>query len=156
MLGKTDNLLPNSRDALRQATAIDAEKADNYVRGLVEAELEKRALIERLRAVSAVVEEDKIKLIAAIIRRAAQSGLGEVQLHRFSDSLCSDGGLAISRNAAAWEDTLRGVPRDIYDIWANYLRPRGYEIRCIVNKLPDSLPDNVGIVVSWDDRIKAG
>jgi hypothetical protein len=156
MPGKTDNLLPNSRDVLRQATAIDAEKADNYVRGLVEAELEKRALIEQLRAVPAVVEEDKIKLIAAIIRRAAQSGLGEVQLHRFSDSLCSDGGLAISRNAAAWEDTLRGVPRDIYDIWANYLRPRGYKIRCIVNKLPDSLPDNVGIVVSWDDRIKAG
>jgi len=25
-----------------------------------------------------------------------------------------------------------------------------------VNKLPDSLPENVGIVVSWDDRIKAG
>jgi hypothetical protein len=155
MLGKTGRLLPNAREVQRQATAIDAEKADNYVRGLVEADLEKRALIELLRAVSAVLEEDKIKLIAAIIRRAAQSGLGEVQLHRFSDSLCSDVGVAIGRNAAAWEDTLRGVPRDIYDIWANYLRPRGYKIRFIVNELPESLTENVGIVVSWDDRIKA-
>jgi len=155
MLGKADNLLPNAREVQRQAAAIDAEKADNYVRRLVEAELEKRALIERLRTASAAFEEDKIKLIGAIIRRAAQSGLAEVQLHRFSDSLCTDGGLAISRNAAAWEDTLRGVPRDIYDIWANYLRPRGYKIRYIVNELPESLPENVGIVVSWDDRIKA-
>jgi hypothetical protein len=155
MPGKADNLLPDARHVLMQAVAIDARKADNYVRELAEAELEKRALIERLRAETVVFEEDKIKLISAIIRRAAQSGLSEVQLHRFSDSFCSDGGLAISRNAAGWEDTLRGVPRDIYDIWSNYLRPRGYEIRYIVNKLPDSLPDNVGIVVSWDDRIKA-
>jgi hypothetical protein len=155
MPGKTARLLPNAREVQTQAAAIDAEKADSYVRGLVEAEHEKRALIERLRAASAAFEEDKIKLIAAIIRRAAQSGLGEVQLHRFSDSLCTDGGLAIGRNADAWEDTLRGVPRDIYDIWANYLRPRGYKIRYIVNELPESLPENVGIVVSWDDRIKA-
>jgi hypothetical protein len=42
-------------------------------------------------------------------------------------------------------------PRDIYDIWANYPRPRGYQLRFIVNKLPGSLPENVGIVVSWDD-----
>jgi hypothetical protein len=98
-----------------------------------------------------VSEGEKVKLTSAIIRRAAQSGLSEVQLYRFSDSLCADGGLAISGSAAGWEATLRGVPRDIYDIWANYLRPRGYQIRYIVNKLPGGLPENVSIVVSWDD-----
>jgi hypothetical protein len=147
----TDNLLPDARDVQRRAAAKDAEKADDYVRILAEAELEKRALTERLGAASVLSEADKIRLTAAIIRRAAQSGLGEVQLYRFSDSLCTDGGLAISRNAAGWETTLRGVPRGIYDIWANYLRPRGYQIRYIVNKLPRSLPENVSIVVSWDD-----
>jgi hypothetical protein len=151
MPGKTDSLLPDARDVQRQAAARDAKKADDYVRHLAEAELEKRALTERLGAPSAVSEGEKVKLTSAIIRRAAQSGLSEVQLYRFSDSLCTDGGLAISGSAAGWEDTLRGVPRDIYDIWANYLRPRGYQIRYIVNKLPGGLPDNVSIVVSWDD-----
>jgi len=151
MPGKTGNLLPDARDVRRQAAARDAKKADDYVRLLAEAELEKRALTERLGAASDLSEDDKKKLTVAIIRRAAQSGLGEVQLYRFSDSLCTDGGLAISGSAAGWEDTLRGVPRDIYDIWANYLRPRGYKIRYIVNRLPGSLPENVSIVVSWDD-----
>jgi hypothetical protein len=151
MPGKTDKLLPDALDVQRQAAAKDAQKAGDYVRLLAEAELEKRALIERLGAASAVSEEDKIKLTSAIIRRAAQSGLGEVQLYRFADSLCTDGGLAISGSAAGWEVTLTGVPRDIYDIWTNYLRPRGYQIRYIVNKLPGSLPENVSIVVSWDN-----
>ena len=136
MPGKIDDLLPDARDVHRRAAAKDAKKADDYVRVLAEVELEKRALTERLGAASAV---------------SAQSGLGEVQLYRFSDSLCADGGLAIRSNAAGWEDTLRGVPRDIYDIWAGYLQPRGYRIRYIVNKLPGSLPENVSIVVSWDD-----
>ena len=151
MPGKIDDLLPDARDVHRREAAKDAKKADDYVRVLAEVELEKRALTERLGAASAVSEADKIRLTAAIIRRAAQSGLGEVQLYRFSDSLCADGGLAIRSNAAGWEDTLRGVPRDIYDIWAGYLQPRGYRIRYIVNKLPGSLPENVSIVVSWDD-----
>ena len=148
---KTDNLLPDARDVQRRAAAKDAEKADDYVRVLAEAELEKRALTERLGAASVLSEADKIRLTAAIIRRAAQSGLGEVQLYRFSDSLCADGGLAIRTKVVGWEDTLKGVPREIYDIWADYLQPRGYRIRYVVNKLPGSLPENVSIVVSWDD-----
>jgi hypothetical protein len=148
---KTDNLLPDAREVQRRAAAKDAEKADDYVRVLAEAELEKRALTERLGAASVLSEADKIRLTAAIIRRAAQSGLGEVQLYRFSDSLCADGGLAISTTVVGWEDTLKGVPREIYDIWADYLQPRGYRIRYVVNKLPGGLPENVSIVVSWDD-----
>ena len=148
---KTDNLLPDARDVQRRAAAKDAEKADDYVRVLAEAELEKRALTERLGAASVLSEADKIRLTAAIIRRAAQSGLGEVQLYRFSDSLCADGGVAIRTKVVGWEDTLKGVPREIYDIWADYLQPRGYRIRYVVNKLPGSLPENVSIVVSWDD-----
>jgi hypothetical protein len=148
---KTDNLLPDARDVQRRAAAKDAEKADNYFRVLADAELEKRALTERLGAASVLSEADKIRLTAAIIRRAAQSGLGEVQLYRFSDSLCADGGLAIRTKVVGWEDTLKGVPREIYDIWADYLQPRGYRIRYVVNKLPGSLPENVSIVVSWDD-----
>ena len=147
----TDNLLPDARDVQRRAAAKDAEKADDYVRILAEAELEKRALTERLGAASVLSEADKIRLTAAIIRRAAQSGLGEVQLYRFSDSFCADGGLAIRMKVVGWEDTLKGVPREIYDIWADYLQPRGYRIRYIVNDLPGTLPKNVSIVVSWDD-----
>ena len=54
MTGKTDNLLPDAQDVQRQAAARDSKKADDYVRLLAEAELEKRALTERPGAASAM------------------------------------------------------------------------------------------------------
>ena len=61
MTGKTDNLLPDARDVQRQAAAKAAKNAEDFVRVLAEAELEKRALTERLGTASAVSEGDKIK-----------------------------------------------------------------------------------------------
>jgi hypothetical protein len=28
-----------------------------------------------------------------------------------------------------WEDTLTGVPKEIYQLWAKYFRQRGYELK---------------------------
>ena len=151
MFGKIDNLLPNATELRRRAAVKEAKKADEYVRLLTEAELEKRALIESLGKTADVFKEDKIKLTSAIIRRAARSGLFEVQVYRFSNLLCTDGGLAISSNAAGWENTLAGVPQEIYRLWSDYLQPRGYQIRYMMNGFPGSLPNNVSIVVSWGD-----
>jgi hypothetical protein len=113
--------------------------------------LEKRALVESLDKSYDVPEEDKIGLISAIIKRAAQSGLCEVQVYRFSELDCTDGGLAISNNAAGWESTLAGVPLDIYRLWSEYLQPRGYHIRYMKTGSPGILPNNIGIVIGWGD-----
>jgi len=151
MPGKIDDLLPDAKEIRRRAAKEDARKVDEYVRLLTEVELEKRALIESLGRTSDVFEEDKIKLASAIIQRAARSGLCEVQIYRFSNLLCTDGGRAIRNNATGWENTLAGVPQQIYRFWTDYLQPRGYQIRCVMIGLPPSLPNNIGIVLCWGD-----
>jgi hypothetical protein len=151
MPGNIDDLLPDAKELQRRTAIKEAKKADEYVRVLTEAELEKRALVESLGKASDVFEEDRIKLTSAIIQRAAQNGLCEVQVYRFSNLLCTDGGFAIGRNAPGWENTLTGVPQAIYRLWSNYLQPRGYQIRYMMIGLPGSLPNNISIVVSWGD-----
>lgn len=147
MAGKVE--LPNAKEVQQQATTREVEKAEAYVRLLTDAELEKRALVETLGKGSAVSEEDGIRLASAIIQRAAQSGLFEVQLVRFSNVLCTDGGLAISSHATGWEDTLTGVPQEIYKLWSEYLRPRGYQIRYAMSGLPRGQSNAISIVLSW-------
>jgi hypothetical protein len=151
MQGKIEDFIPDAKELLRRAKLEEAKKVDEYVGLLAEAELEKRALIESLGTKSDILGERTVKLASKIIQRAARGGNSEVQFYRFSNLLCTDGGLAISQNAAGWEDTLAGVPREIYRLWSDYLQPRGYQIRYVMLGLPSSFPENVGIVVSWDD-----
>ena len=146
MAGKIE--LPNAQELQRQASLKELEKADAYVRLLTEAELEKRAFVEGLASEDS--GEDGIRLASAIIRRAAQSGLVEVQLLRFSSALCTDGGFAIGSKAAGWENTLTGVPQRIYRLWSDYLRPRGYQIRYGMNESPRHRSSYISVVVSWE------
>lgn len=151
MSGKIDDFLPDAMQLRRRANLEEAKKADTYTRVLIEAELEKRALIESLGSTTDVLDEQNILLASAIIQRAARNGDSEVQVCRFSHSLCADGGRAISDSVAGWENTLAGVPQKIYRLWSDYLRPRGYQIRYVMIGLPDSLPENIGVIVSWED-----
>ncbi|MGB6400561.1 MAG: hypothetical protein WBF73_33495 [Bradyrhizobium sp.] len=152
MQGKIDDFIPEARELRRRAKFEEARKVDEYVGLLAEAELEKRALIESLgKKKSGIFGERTVKLASAIIQRAARGGDSEVQIYRFSNLLCTDGGLAISQNAAGWEETLAGVPQEIYRLWSDYLQPRGYQIRYVMLGLPGSFPENVSIVVSWGD-----
>jgi hypothetical protein len=151
MVGEIGHLLPDAKELRRHAAIREAMKADEFVRLLTEAELEKTALVESLGKPDNVSEGETIKLASAVIQRAARGGLFEVEVYRFSNLLCTDGGLAIGMNATGWENTLAGAPREIYRLWSKYLLPRGYRIRYFMNGLPGSLPNNVSIVVSWGD-----
>jgi len=151
MAGGIGNLLPDAKEVRRHAAIRDTMKAEEFVRLLTEAELEKRALVESLGKRDSVSEEATIKLAAAVIQRAARSGLSEVEVYRFSNLLCTDGGLAIGKNAAGWETTLVGTPHEIYRLWSKFLQPRGYRIQYLMKGFPGSLPNNVSIVVGWSD-----
>jgi hypothetical protein len=94
---KIDELLPTAKEIQRQAAIKEAEKADEHVRCMAAAEAEKRTLIESLSKPSGLSEEDKIQLASTVIQRAARNGLSEVQVYRFPNSLCTDGGRAINQ-----------------------------------------------------------
>jgi hypothetical protein len=146
-----DDLLPTAREIQRQAAIADAEKAEQYMQKLAAAEAEKRALIEQLSKPSGLSEDQKIKLAATVIQRAVRNGLSEVQIYRFPNSQCTDGGRAINQRAVGWEKTLTGIPLAIYQLWADYLKSRGYRILYQIIDFPGGMPADISIVLSWGD-----
>lgn len=148
---KIDELLPPAKEIQKQAAIKDAEKADEFAKKLAAAEAEKRALIERLSKPSGLSEDEKIQLAANVIQRAVRNGLSEVQVYRFANSLCTDRGRAINQRERGWEKTLTGIPLEIYQLWSDYLKPRGYRILYQIVEFPGGMPGDISIVIAWGD-----
>ena len=148
---KIDDLIPTAKEVQVQAALKEAEKADQDARRLVAAEAEKRALIDKLREPSGLTEDEKIQLASTVIQRAVRNGLTEVQVYRFPNSLCTDKGRAINQLERGWETTLTGIAKEIYQLWFDYLKPRGYRIRYQIVDFPGGMPGDVNIVLVWGD-----
>jgi hypothetical protein len=148
---KIDDLLPTAREIQRQAALQAAEKAEQYDRLQAAAAAEKRKLIERLSKPSGLSEDEKVELAATVIRRAVHNGLTEVQVYRFPHTLCTDNGRAINQQEPGWEKTLTGIAQEIYHLWSDYLKPRGYRIRYQIVDFPGGMPGDISVVLAWGD-----
>jgi hypothetical protein len=146
-----DNLIPHAKQILKEAALKEAEKAEEYARLAAAAESEKRALIERLTRPSGKSEEEKIQLASTIIQRAVRNGMTEVQVYRFPNSLCTDRGRAINQQEPGWENTLTGIPKEIFQLWVDYLKPRGYRIGYQTIDYPGGVPGDIGITIAWGE-----
>lgn len=151
MPGSIDDLIPSAKQIRKEAALKEAERADQYARLAAAAEAEKHALIERLSRPSGKSEEEKVQLASTIIQRAVRNGLTEVQVYRFPNSLCTDNGRAINQQEAGWENTLMGIPKEIFELWRAYLKPRGYRISYQIIDYPEGIPGDIGITISWGD-----
>jgi hypothetical protein len=105
--------------------------------------------LERLGKPSGVSDEEAIRRGIKLIERAVANGKTEVQVHRFPNQLCTDKGRAINQQEPGWEGTLTGVPKEIYDLWAKYFRPRGYKLRVEIVDFPGGLPGDVAMTLKW-------
>ena len=151
MLEKIDDLLPTAKEAQKQIAIKEAEKADQYTRALAAADGEKRALIEKLSKPSGLTEDEKVKLASTVIQRAVRNGLSEVQVYRFPNTLCTDKGRAINQQEPGWENTLTGIPKEIFQLWADYLKPRGYRIGYQIIDYPGGMPGDIAVTIAWGD-----
>jgi hypothetical protein len=148
---RIDDLIPNAKQIRKEAALKEAEKAEEFVRVAAAAEAEKRALIERLTRPSGKSEAEKIQLASTIIQRAVRNGLTEVQVYRFPNSLCTDRGRAINQHEKGWENTLTGIPKEIFQLWTDYLQPRGYRIGYEIIDFSGGVPGDIAITISWED-----
>ena len=146
-----DDLLPSAKDIQQQAALKEAGKADEHARRLAAAEAEKRALIEHLTKPSGLTEEEKVRLASTVIQRAVRNGLSEVQVYRFPNSLCTDHGRAINQKKPGFERTLQGIPAEIFHLWSDYLKPRGYRIKYQIVDFPGGMPGDISITLAWGD-----
>src|SRR5260370_27125735 len=149
MAQKMEDLLPTAKEIQKQAAIKEAEKTDQHARQLAAAEAEKRALIERLSKPSGLSEDEKVQLASTVIQRAVRNGMTEVQVYRFPNLLCTDRGRAINQQEPGWEKTLTGIAREIYQLWFDYLKPRGYRIRYQIIDFPGGVPGDISIVIAW-------
>jgi hypothetical protein len=141
--------LPSAQQMMEKLALAEADKAAEAGRKHAAAEAEKKALLDKLSAPSGVSEEERMKRAAAIIERAVANGLTEVLIMRFPNSLCTDKGRAINQQEPGWEQTLTGLPKELYDFWDKQLRPLGYKLRCQIIDFPGGVPGDVGITLKW-------
>ena len=149
-MAKIDDLIPSAKEIQKQAALKEAQKADEHAKRLAAAEAEKRALIDKLSKPSGLSEEEKVQLASTVIQRAVRNGLTEVQVYRFPNSLCTDRGRAINQMEAGWEKTLTGIAKEIYQLWSDYLQPRGYRVRYQIVDFSGGVPGDISITISWD------
>jgi hypothetical protein len=141
--------LPTAKDLMKQIALKEAEKASEYMRHQAAADAEKKALIDRLRKPSGVSDEEALHRLMVVIQRALSNGLTEVQVSRFPNSLCTDGGRAINNMEKGWETTLTGVPREMYLFWQRQLKSKGYRLRVQIVDFPKGMPGDVGMTLTW-------
>jgi hypothetical protein len=144
-----DDLLPKAQDVLLKVAEAEVAKADERKRAAAAAAAEKKALIGLLSKPSGLSEDEKIKRAAAVIERAVKNGLTEVQVYRFPNAMCTDRGRAINQAEPGWENTLTGIPKEIFQLWKDHLQPRGYKIRYQIIDFPGGIPGDIGVVLSW-------
>jgi hypothetical protein len=149
MMATTLDTIPTAKDLLQEIALAEAKKASEAARHHAEAEAEKKALIDRLMKPTGLTDEEKIQRGSGIIRRAVEKGLTEVQVYRFPNVLCTDRGRAIIQAEPGWETTLTGAAKELYQLWYDHLRPRGYKIRYEIVDWPNGLPGDVGVTLSW-------
>jgi hypothetical protein len=142
-------VLPTAKDVMKQIALKEAEKASAAMRELTAAEAEKHALMEKFSKPSGVSDEDRMARAAAIIKRAANNGLTEVLIVRFPNELCTDHGRAINQNETGWEKTLTGLPKELFEFFEKYLKPRGYRMACQIVDFPGGMPGDIGITLKW-------
>lgn len=149
MASTLDEILPSALDCRKFAAEKEAEKAAEYMQRHTAADAEKKALLERLEKPSGVADEERMKRAAAIIKRAVGNGLTEVEVGRFPNTLCTDRGRAINQQEPGWEETLLGLPKELYQFWKAHLQPRGYRIKFQIADWPNGMPGDFSITLSW-------
>jgi hypothetical protein len=151
MSEKPDDLLPSALACRTKIAQVEGEKASEYMRAQANADAEKKALLDRLTEPSGVSDDERLKRAAAIIERAVRNGLTQVEVGRFPNQLCTDRGRAINQMEPGWEETLTGLPKEIFEFWKTHLRSRGYKIRYEIVDFSTGVPGDVGITLSWSE-----
>jgi hypothetical protein len=151
MAKKPDDLLPSAVACRTEIAQVEGEKASLYMRKQAQAEAEKKALMDRLSKPSGVADDERLKRAATIIKRAVSNGLREVEVVRFPNELCTDRGRAINQQEPGWEETLTGLPKELFQFWKKHLQPRGYKIKFQIVDYSKGVPGDIGISLSWSE-----
>jgi len=69
---------------------------------------------------------------------------------RFPNQLCTDRGRAINQREQGWQETLTGLPKELYLFWEKHLKSHGYKLGYQIVDFPGGMPGDVGVTLSWN------
>jgi hypothetical protein len=144
-----DIQLPPAKDFAQKLALVEAEEAAAAARAERQVEENKKALLDQLSRPSGLADEEAVQRAVKLIENAVSNRRQEVQVYRFPNRLCTDSGRAINQMEQGWEDTLTGVPREIYLLWQRHFRDKGYGLRVEIIDFPNGMPGDVGMTLTW-------
>ena len=139
----------SAKELMAKIAKVEGGKASKAMKAHEAAEAEKQAMLDRLARPSGLSDDEVMEKAAIIVNRAVENGMTSVQVFRFPNHICTDNGRAINQVEDGWEQTLTGIPKEIYEFWKRQLKPRGYHIRYEIIDYPGGMPGDVGIFLSW-------
>jgi hypothetical protein len=78
------------------------------------------------------------------------NGLNHVEVGRFPNTLFTDKGRAINQQEPGWENTLTGLPKELFAFWKAHMQERGYRLKFEIADWPNGMPGDISISLAWD------
>jgi hypothetical protein len=141
----TDVIRPE--ELKKVASDAATKKEEERQKFIKSKEEEKKSLHEIFMAKE--VQPNAGERINNAVRRAAETGLNEVQVFTFPATYCNDRGRRINNSEPDWADSLEGHAKRAYDYYDKQLRPLGYKLRVEVLDYSGGVPGNVGFFLRW-------
>jgi len=136
-------------DLKRQMAEREAGKAAEVARHRQEQEEKQKAVMAEFHKPPDRTADQLMQLVMGLVNHAAESGQSEVQVYRFPNALCSDGGRRINNAEPDWHDSLEGRPKFGYEFWHDHLRPLGFGLKAEVLEYPGGMPGDIGFFLTW-------
>ena len=139
----------SAADIQRRMAEREAQKAAEELRHMKEQEEKQKAVMAEFHQPPTRSPEQLMQVLMPLVTRAAERGQTEVQVYRFPNNLCTDGGRRINNSLPNWEETLEGRPKLGYEFWRDHLRPLGFGLRAEVLEYPGGMPGDIGFFLTW-------
>ncbi len=136
-------------DLKRRMAEREAAEAAKDVRHMQEQGEKQKAVMAEFHKPPARSADQLMELVMGLVNRAAERGESEVQVYRFPNAVCSDGGRRINNAEPDWPDSLEGRPKLAYEFWHDHLRPLGFGLKAEVLEYPGGMPGDIGFFLTW-------
>lgn len=146
--GSTGNLFMSAKELREYADKIDMARASASFGKMKVAEDARKKLLEKLSKPLTITEEMRVNFRSQV-RQAAEDGKTELMVLQFPVELCTDTGRAINNNEPDWPETLTGVPRQLFELWRDRMKPEGYRLTAMIVEWPNGMPGDVGLFLGW-------
>ena len=136
-------------DLKRRMAEREAAQAAQEVRHMQEQEEKQKAVMAEFHKPPERTADQLMELVMRLVSQAAERGQSEVQVYRFPNALCSDGGRRINNVEPDWPGALEGRPKLGYEFWHDHLRPLGFGLKAEVLEYPGGKPGDIGFFLTW-------